>query len=364
MKILHIDTERTWRGGEQQVANLIHGLFARGHEMLLSAPPGSEILQRIPDSVCGKYPVPFHGEFDLLSALRLSRIIQVEKPDILHAHTANAHTFGWLAKRNSFVKTPLVVHRRVDFPVKSHLLNRIKYKQADCYITVSLAIAGILEEYGIPAKKIRTVHSSFDVNRFQNADGDKIRHEFGLSSSDVLIGTIAICEDRKSQDILLEAASIICKSRMQAHFFIVGDGPSLEKLKRMAVETGLTSNVHFPGFRNDTGDFLKAFDVFVLIPKMEGLGSAILEAESMSLPIVATPVGGIPEIVRDRENAFFVPVGDVQVLAEALIRLIDSPELRMEMGKKSYQLLVDSFTSDKMVDKTLKVYEELLEKQG
>ena len=359
MKILHVDTERTWRGGEQQVANLIHGLNQRGHEMLLSAPPESEILNHLSDTVCRKFPIPYHGKLVLLSAFRLSRIIKKEKPDILHTHASNAHTFGWLARWMSCIDIPLVVHRRVDFPVKGHFFNRMKYNQADCYITVSHAIGRILQDYGIPDTKINIVHSSFDTSRFKNADGDKIRKEFGLSSSDVLIGTVAVCEERKSQDILLEAAAQICKSRNNVHFFIVGDGPLLNKLKQYAAENRITDHVHFPGFRKNVGDFLKAFDVFVLIPKMEGLGSAILEAESMSLPVVVTPVGGIPEIVQDNGNGFIVPVDDVQALANALLQLIDSPALRLKMGKKSFELLMDSFTSDMMVEKTIAIYKKL-----
>ncbi|MBD3266847.1 glycosyltransferase [bacterium] len=361
MRILHSNTEKTWRGGEQQVLYLMRGLAERGHENILAAPPGSEIVKRTTADICGEVQeIPFRGEWDLVSAYRLFNLARKTQPHVLHAHTSKAHTMGVLVKTLFGLKIPLLVSRRVCFPIKNHGLNRWKYGNVDCFLPISKAVQHELVSFGIPQEKCRLVNSSIDLSRFRGASAHKPRKEFSIKEDDLVIGNMAFCDAVKSQTTILNAARIVLQNHPRAHFFIVGDGPLKEDLKTRARELGIQDRVHIPGFRREIKDFLKLFDIFVMVPTMEGLGSAILEAEALSLPIVATSVGGIPEIVKDKRNGFLIPCEDENALAHALSRLIESQALRMKMGEESYRMLCQAFTTDTMINKTEAVYKEFL----
>ena len=360
LRIFHINSERGWRGGEQQTIYLMQGLRERGHENFLIAPPNSAILERSSASLCTGLPLPMRNEWDLLSAIRLARWIRSHRPDVLHAHTARAHTIAWTARFLARANVPLVVSRRMDYPIHTHRLGHLKYSQADAYIAVSQLIAGILRDAGIPNRRIRMIHDGVDSERPRRSDAEAIRQEFGIEPSTLVIGTVGVCEDRKSQRTLIEALPPLLQIHPKVHAFILGDGPLRPSLTDLAEQLGIIRNVHFPGFRNDVDNFLKLFDIFVLSPKMEGLGSSILEAQCFALPVVATSVGGIPEIVQDGINGILIPPGDSQALAQALRRLIEDSSLRAAYGHSGFTRVMQHFTLDRMSQNTLEVYRDVL----
>lgn len=362
LRILHIDTDTTWRGGQQQVFSLIKNLHRLGHINLLASPPESALLQRIPNNLCITQVIPMRSEWDILSAYRLAQILCREKPEVIHAHSGRAHTLGILGRLLSCQSIPLVVSRRVDFPIRNSFLNRWKYRRADFFLPISRAIADILAKAGIERERMEIVYSSVDGERFAGADREKIRQEFGLEPSDIAIGNIAVCEDRKCQHCIVDAAAIVVQKYPNAHFFIVGDGPLYNDLKKRVKELNLEQRVYLPGFRTDIADFLSAFDLFVLVPKLEGLGSSILDAQYFSLPVIATPVGGIPEIVMDRETGVLVPVNDAERLAEAIIDLIENIPKRKALGEAGRERLEAYFTAEVMAGNTLKAYYRCLDR--
>lgn len=197
--LLHIDTDKTWRGGQQQVVSLMKQLYGLGHRNLLASPPGSAILNRVPEGICVPFPVAMRGEWDIASAWQLAHVIRREKPDIIHAHSGKGHTLAILAKRLSGFPIPVVVSRRVDFPIRKTWLSSWKYRNADFYLPISKAIADLLENAGIERQKMEIVYSSVDEERFAGADGDAIRREFSLESGSLVVGNVAVCEDRKCQ---------------------------------------------------------------------------------------------------------------------------------------------------------------------
>ncbi|MBN2326766.1 MAG: glycosyltransferase [Candidatus Omnitrophica bacterium] len=360
LHILHIDTDLTWRGGQQQAASLIKQLHRMKQKNVIVSPPDSEFLNRIPKehSICR--PVRMRGDWDVFSAYSIARIIRQEAIDVIHAHSARAHTLAVLAKRIFRIPAPVVVSRRVDFPIRSSIFSKWKYQNADFYIPISKNVAELLAQAGVPPNKMEIVYSSVDGDRFAHANGRAVRKEFSIDENSIVIGNIGVCEERKCQQVILEAASLALQKAPNVHFFIVGDGSLRQKLMQLSRQLNIQDHVHFPGFRTDVGDFLDAFDIFVFVPNLEGLGSSILDAQFFSLPVIATPIGGIPEIVLDHETGMLIPVNAPEHLAQRILDLIDSPPLRKRLGGAGRRRVQECFLSTSMAEKTLKIYQKTL----
>lgn len=359
MKILHIDTERTWRGGEQQLLYLVKGLKERGHNSLIVCQPGSPLEDAVKKAGIETVPVKMRGEFDIVAAWKIGRLLKQLNYDIMHTHTSHAHSIGLLSRLFGKVKG-MAVSRRVDFPIKS----MFKYKFFDVqYIAVSEAIKRVMIQGGVSDQKIDVVRSCIDIARLNNAPIADIRGELGIGKEAVVIGNIAHMADHKGQIYLVRAAAIVKEKYPDVRFVIVGDGELRGELEAEARRLGLVGTVVFPGFRKDIAGFLASFDIFAFPSHLEGLGTSLLDAMVMRRPIVSTTAGGIPEVVQDGVNGMLVSPKDPEALAKAMIRLIEDPDLRLKYGNAGRRIVEERFTADKVVEGTLAVYKRILEKQ-
>ena len=357
LRILHINTGRAWRGGEQQVVSLMKALRKRGCENFLAAQPRSVILERVEEEGFETFAIPMRNEVDLLSAYSLAHWICVKRPDVIHAHTSRAHTIAFLAKAFFRAAPPLIVSRRVAFPVNRGWMNRWKYAVAAHYIAISEASARTLWDAGISQDRVSIVPSGVDEERFQNASPQVIRDEFGIGEECITIGNVAFCEPLKSQRMILDAAPEILRAFPNVHFFIIGAGSLEDELRKQAENPPLAGRVHVTGFRKDVGSFLSLFDIFVMPSQMEGLCSSILDAQYFGIPIIATNVGGIPEIVHHEENGLLIPPNDPDALAKAIQRLLTSPDQRRAFGQAGKEMVLRSFTIEAVGGEVLGVYE-------
>lgn len=359
MKILHIDTEKTWRGGEQQLLYLVKGLKERGHPSTVVCQPESPLGDAIKKAGVDAIPVRMRGELDVLAAWKIGRLLRQGKYDIMHTHTSHAHSIGLIASFFGKAKA-MAVSRRVDFPIKS----RFKYNAFNVhYIAVSEAIKRVMIQGGVSDKKIDVVRSCIDLGRLDNAAIADVRTELGINKDAVVIGNIAHMADHKGQIYLIRAANIVKEKYPDVRFVIVGDGELRGELEAEARKLGLDGAVIFTGFRKDVAGFLASFDIFAFPSHLEGLGTSLLDAMVMRKPIVSTTAGGIPEVVQDGVNGLLVPPKDHEALASAIINLIEDKELRQRLGDAGRKIVEDRFTEDKVVDGTLAVYKRILEKR-
>jgi glycosyltransferase involved in cell wall biosynthesis len=281
LKTLHLDTGREMRGGQWQVLRLIRGLNARGGETMLMAREDGELLRRAHTEGLAARP------FSVLAFPQLARQF-----DLVHAHDARAH-----AAAAVFRRAPLVVSRRVAFPIKTGFFSRRKYGRADRYIAVSQFVASMLVASGVPAAKVDVVY-----------DG-------------VPLLPLAFRRDR----VITLAA------------------------KGGALVSGFDQSINL---EHD----LATAAAFVYISDCEGLGSAILLAMSAGVPVIASNIGGIPEIITDGEDG--VLVANTPEAIQAAIRLVR--ENVRQFGARARLKVEQSFTEGRMVDETLKVYRKLL----
>jgi glycosyltransferase involved in cell wall biosynthesis len=358
---VHIDTARTWRGGQNQVLVTVLGMRAAGHRAMLVAHAGGELRRRA-DEGLELLPITSRTELDLSAAWRLSRAIKALRPDIVHAHDPHGVAMAALALSMSTQpkRAALVAARRVDFRLKGNALSRWKYEQVDCFICASEAIRQILLADGVAKARTVTVHEGIDLGRVGSAPTAPLHEELWLPHGSPIVGNVAALVPHKGQRHLVEAAALVVRQVPDARFVIAGEGELRSTLEQQIKHLGLEKHVILAGFRPDILSLHKAFDIFVLSSVTEGLGTSLLDAMACGRPVVATTAGGIPEVVRDGETGILVPPRDHQAMADAIVRLLRTERLRRDMGAAGLSLANAKFSAERMVAETLAVYERVV----
>jgi glycosyltransferase involved in cell wall biosynthesis len=358
IRSLHVDTARTWRGGQHQVLLTVTGLEELGQPAILVAHESGELKRRASEGLrfIGFAP---KSEFDVHAAWQLGRVLGDVRPDIVHAHDATAVSLAGMAltmNSTSPVRPRLVAARRVDFHLKHHAFSRWKYKKVDLFIAASKTIAAILVQDQIPPQKIAVVHDGVDLDRIQRVPAVDARTAFWLPRGAPLIGNVAALAGHKGQRYLVAAAALVVRELPDARFVILGEGELRPALERQIRDLGLGRHVLLPGFREDAVGLTKSFDLFVMSSVTEGLGSAMLDAMACGRPVVATRTGGIPEAIVDGRDGLLVAPQDAEALARAIVRLMRDDTLRQSLGEAGRQRVVAEFSVEKMIRGTLDAY--------
>jgi glycosyltransferase involved in cell wall biosynthesis len=292
MRILHLDSGNEMRGGQWQVLRLMTGLRREGVLSTLLAPAASPLIQKALKEQLPAEP---------LGLLRVSRL--ASRNDLVHAHDARSHTLALLASRS-----PLVVSRRVAFPIRS----RWKYRSAGRYLAVSRFVKSVLEAGGVPQEKIAVVYDG--VPLLAPAQGTAV---------------LALADNGDSQKGAHLAADAAHLARIPLHW------------------------------TTDLENDLKQAAIFVYLTYSEGLGSAVLLAMSAGVPVVASRIGGLPEIIVDGGNGLLVD-NSAAAVAEGIGKLRDSPALAARLGEAARLTVQERFTTEHMVPRTMEVYREVL----
>jgi glycosyltransferase involved in cell wall biosynthesis len=362
---VHVNTERTWRGGEQQTLYLLEGLARRGHPVILCAQAGGELEGRARAAGIETRSLSMRGEADPAAIWRLSRLFRAERPAIVHCHTSHAHSLAVAAARlvGRGRRPRTILSRRVDFSIYRHSffgLNGLKYRLVDRIIAISERVREVLLEDGVPPERIDVVPSGIDPQRFAGVEPHDLRREFGLPPETVVVVNVAYFADHKGQRYLVEAAPRIVREFPAAVLFLVGEGELREPLIDLARRLGVAKNVFFPGFRREIPAILRGADICVMPSHLEGLGTSVLDALACGLPVVAARAGGIPEMIEDGANGLLVPPRDPEALAGAILRLLRDPGERRRLGAAGPGTVLRRFTADTMVEGNLAVYRRLL----
>lgn len=363
--VFHIDPEKSWRGGQQQAAYLHEGLVARGIPSWVICRPGSpfETYLRARDLPC--LPIAMRNEGDFWAGRQIARAAGMRGVSILHLHSAHALAIGlWASLFNKELR--LVGVRRVAMPIRKNRLSRYKYTtpRMTRLVAVSEAIRQVMIADGIAPERIATIHSGVDLQRrLRERPGDGFRRSVGLPEDHLVIGMVAALTVEKGYPTLLEAAAKVLRDHDKVTFCALGEGADREALLQRADALGLGDRFRFMGFRRDVGAFLHLFDVFAMASHLEGLGTSILDAQSVGLPVLASRVGGIPEIVEDGVSGLLAEARNPDDFAAKLARLIEDPDLRNTLGRGALASVKD-FSIEKTVDRNIALYRDLLGAEG
>jgi glycosyltransferase involved in cell wall biosynthesis len=369
IRVLQIDTGREWRGGQQQVLYLSRALTAHGHQSIIVTPKKSPLAERAREENLPVREISYRGAVDPIAIGAVFQAMQETQANMIHTHTAHAHSLGFLARRlPSRTKEPrlaLIVHRRVDFPPSTDPLTRMRYTSDPCvtYLCVSEAVRGILETYGVAPERLRVVHSCVDPTRIDShadEDPDVSKQELGLPPEASVIGAVGAFVPHKGHRYLIEAMPRIVNACPSAHLVLFGDGPLEAELRRHCWQQNLQSQVMFAGFRTDVARFFHCFELFVHPSTEEGLGTTILDAMAARLPVVASRAGGIPEVVRHGETGWLVPPAAPTELAGPVISLLEDPRRRLQFGEAGRLRVETEFSIARLCNETLSAYREAL----
>ena len=357
---LHVDTARTWRGGQNQALLTVLGLRAQGHRTALVAHPDGELRRRAsegPDLI----PIAASGDMDFRAAWKLSRVLRMMRPTVVHAHDAHAVTMIALARSLARTEPPpaFVVSRRVDCHLRRNAFSRWKYGQVDRFLCASDAIRAMLVGDGIAETRTTTVHDGVDLAHVAAAPQFDVRGELGLPAGASLVGNVAALVPHKGHQYLISAAAVVIRAVPDARFVIVGQGELEPTLRRQIRELHLERHVLLAGFRPDALSLQKGFDLFALSSVTEGMGSVLLDAMAIGQATVATRTGGIPEVVVDGRTGVLVPVRDADALAAAIVMLLQDPARRATLGAAAQKRVRDGFSVERMVQRTLDAYARL-----
>jgi sugar transferase (PEP-CTERM/EpsH1 system associated) len=304
---------------------------------------------------------------------RLARIMREFRPDIVHSRNWGAIEAMPAAR---MAGVPVAIHSEhgyeVDMlnglPTRRRVLRRVAYAAADAVFTVTEELRSYhARQAWLPMERIRVLPNGVDMTRFasRSEERQEIRERLGLGDGSLVLGAIGRLVPIKDHVTLLKAAEILISRDMAIYVLLVGSGPELAKLKEfVAASPRLSGRVVFAGAVSDVAPLLNAMDIFVLPSLSEGMSNTLLEAMASSLPVVATRVGGNPEIVEEQRSGWLFEPGDVAALAAILERTGRDTNLRLQLGQAARQRTVQHFSFNGMLEGYRNLYIELARKRG
>ncbi len=341
LHIIHVNLAKGFRGGERQTALLIQALQRHVGQQTL---------------VCRK-DSPLRNELQCIENLRfvdanqqMAGHRQAGRASLVHAHEAKAVHWAWLHKR--IYGTPYVVTRRVDTPIKDKWVNRLFYRNADRCVAISSIIRQQLSHWN--KSEVLTIPSA--MTGF-TADAQVAARFRASYPGRFIVGHIGALVDRhKGQRVLLEAAERLQHSYPEVLCVFFGRGEDEEELR---LESSHLKNVVWAGFKPNIGDFIPALDLFVFPSRNEGLGSVLLDVMDANVPIVASNVGGIPDLIKHGETGFLVTPGSSEEVESWIIKLAKNKPMR-ESSVENARLLLELYSKEKMAESYLDVYKGIV----
>lgn len=361
MRILHLDFEKSWRGGEAQILNLMLGLDRNEFENEVCAYPESPLLKRSKKAGFKVIPLTSLNEWDIVSSYKLSRIISKGNYDIIHFHTAHSHSIGLMALKMLKKKPKVILSRRVDFLVAQNFFSKLKYSQpVDRIVAISHGVKKALIASGLDPERISVVYSGVDIKAVKEREiVNDIRNDFDIPSDRFIIGNVAALAPHKDHETLLKAVSIADKYLEDYILIIFGAGELELKLKRLTTDLDLRDKVLFAGFHKKIISYMKQFDLFVLSSNLEGLCTSLIDASACGLPIVGTRTGGIPEIILDYETGLLAEPENPQDLAEKILKMFKDNDLRNKLSSNAYKFS-EKFDYKNTVEGMETIYKEVV----
>jgi glycosyltransferase involved in cell wall biosynthesis len=361
LTILHTEASPGWGGQEIRILAEASAFAKRGFRVLIACQPGSQLGLEAQRRGLSIRPLAMPRAFDPWACWRLRQLMRREGVDLVHTHSSiDAWLAGFAAKS---LHLPVVRSRHVSIVVKRRR-NFVYNALCDRIISSGEAIRQVLITAGVDPDKIVPIPAGVDVTQFHPAvSAAAVRQEFGMSAP--VIGTVAMFRHSKGHHVLWQAVPEILRSEPRAVFLWVGDGVGRSSLQQDITTARLQERVHLAGFREDVAGCLAAMDIVVLPSiKSDGVPQVILQALAMHKPVVASAVGGIPEVIQHQRTGVLVPPNNPQALAEAVVWVLNNPQSAADWARAGGQLIDTHYALEHMIDRTAAVYTAVLVEKG
>ena len=303
---------------------------------------------------------------DLRCARRLGQMVRGTGADLIHCHQYAPFFYGSLS-RLGFNRPPVVFtehgRNQPDYPKRRRIVaNRFLLRRSDRVIGVGRAVCqALVQNEGIPEGRVELVYNGIEVNGFDASSCQRaaVRNELHLAADDFVMILVARLHWLKDHATALNALSHAVQRKPNIKLVLVGDGPEAEKISGLIHQLSLQSHVRSLGWRNDTGRLYNAADLALLTSVSEGIPLTLIEGMNLGLPVLATDVGGVSEVVEEAKTGLMVAAGDDQALAEKMVLLAENEPLRRQMGERGKQRAATLFSESRMLDEYSAIYEDL-----
>jgi glycosyltransferase involved in cell wall biosynthesis len=372
LKILQISSAQSLGGGERHLAYLANGLAERGHDLYIAVRAKSPLINELKRVPAENITVlPLRNSLDAKSARSLAKLVSTNQIQIVHAHMARDYPLAAYAARMN-PSSKLIVTRHVLFPLNR--LHRIMLSKAARIIAVSQAVASQLGTDAVARlEKITVVLNGIDTARFQHARQKFARQQFlsswKLPEDTLLVGTVGELTPLKGQEEFLRAASQVSQKYPTAYFIIAGIDYSRGnehrgRIEQLIGELNLSGRVRLIGWLEDLAELYCALDVFVSASHTESFGLVLAEAMASSTAVVATETEGAREIIKPGETGLLVPIGDVDRLTIAILKLLQDETERIRLGTAAQLVASSRFSVARMIAETEEIYRAEILKTG
>jgi glycosyltransferase involved in cell wall biosynthesis len=360
VKILVVDLDTEWRGGQNQALLMLEGFQARNHRAELVSPEGSALGDRAKARGIQVHRIsPYFSRAS--AALKIFELAKPGRFDIVHANEAHAVTATWLARTHR--RVPFVISRRVGYPIRKSALALSRYQAAARILPISGWVAERLAACGINNEKMTVVYEGVEIPRLPPAE---VRREarllWGITDDSPLLGCVGVLLPDKGQDLLIRVLVDLRTEFPQARLLLAGDGPDRSRLERLAKQLGLGDAVIFAGFVTAMEPVYAALDVFLFPSRFEGLGTSLLAAMSYAVPSVAFSTCAFGEIIEHGRSGLLAELGNETSLRNSAATLLRNPPIAKQIGTATRARIQSKFSAAKMVDEMLHVYETLAPK--
>ena len=356
MRLLLVDLETAWRGGQNQALLILKGLKTRGMEAELVAATGSALGERAREARIAVHWVS-RGWFRFAAARRIRTLVQAGRFHVVHANEAHAVSAVWLSRAHR--KIPFVISRRVGYPIGASRLARSRYAAATRIVANSNWVAQQAAASGAPKEKLTVVYEGAEIPApFTTQQRAAARAHWGITENVPLLGCVGVLLPDKGQEWLIRALAELRKEFPAARLLLAGDGLCRKKLEALAGDLRLTEAVLFPGFVKDVDKVYAALDVFLLPSFFEALNNSLLAAMAYEVPSIAFHRGALGEIIEDGKSGLLVSGPDVPEICGAATKILRDTEFAQRLGQAGRKRVVQNFSADCMVEGMIRVYEE------
>ena len=358
MRVMHLELGRHLYGGAKQVEYLIKTIAVQSNtvEQHLVCAEGSDIAA-LGLSECETHALPYAGEPDISILWRLAGLVRALQPDVIHVHSRRgADLWGAIIAR--YTGIPAICTRRVDNPKSA--ISCLKYAQYKAVISISEGVRKVVSRRCPASVFQQVIHSSVDLSEFHYAaDPDWFRNKFAIPEGYQVLANFAQMIERKGQRDIIAAMKRVVVKQPATICLLFGKGSLADDYQRQIDLAGLSDNVRLCGFTEQVARILPNIDLLVHPAHAEGLGVILLQAGACKVPVIASPSGGIPEIIKHEKTGWLTPAGDSEKLAAAICTALDNDTLRHNYGDSLFEHVSTHFSTNAMANGYLSLYQQI-----
>jgi glycosyltransferase involved in cell wall biosynthesis len=363
MRILHTEWSDCLGGQEKRVLAEAVGLVKRGHHVVIACKEDARIKDEAKKAGLAVHTFPLRKPYDIGSIMSLTQFIRAKKFDVVNTHSGVDSWIGGLASKLS--GTPVLVRtRHLNIPLKRSIFNFIHYLP-DMYISCGDNMRdNLIKKCGFPESKVVSIPTGTDLEYFNVPRNKEAKLKYGIDIDASVITNVGILRSVKGHEVTLGTVKKVISASPDARFLIVGDGPRQAELEKMVKALGISEYVIFAGFVDNIPEIYSFSDVAVLSSWSEGLPQSLLQAMASGVPVVATGVGGVPEVVIHEKTGVLVEAGDHEALAKGVIKILTDNGFASQLVDNAKELVQKEHSLNHMIDKIEDLYNTLLKQKG